>query len=62
MAGAGVFPSPIVTEISPAEEFFSAEGYHQSYFEQNAAQAYCQAVIAPKLSKFQEELPDLLKR
>ena len=59
---AGVFPSPIVTEISPAEEFFSAEGYHQSYFEQNAAQAYCQAVIAPKLSKLQEELPDLLKR
>jgi len=59
---AGVFSSPIVTEISPVEEFFSAEGYHQGYFEQNSAQAYCQAVIAPKLSKFQEELPALLKR
>lgn len=56
-----VFSSPIVTEISPAEEFFPAEGYHQGYFEQNSSQAYCQAVIAPKLAKFQKELPDLLK-
>jgi len=58
--GAGVFPSPIVTEISPAEEFYSAEDYHQGYFMQNSAQPYCQAVIAPKLLKFQQELPELL--
>jgi peptide-methionine (S)-S-oxide reductase len=58
---AGVFSSPIVTEISPAEQFFSAETYHQGYFELNSGQPYCQAVIAPKLAKFQRELPDLLK-
>ena len=58
---AGVFSSPIVTEISAAEEFFPAEDYHQEYFEQNSGQPYCKAVIAPKLAKFQKELPDLLK-
>lgn len=58
---AGVFSAPIVTEISPAAEFFAAEGYHQSYFMLNSSQPYCHAVIAPKLLKFQKELPDLLK-
>jgi peptide-methionine (S)-S-oxide reductase len=58
---AGVFSAPIVTEISPAAEFFAAEGDHQSYFMLNSSQPYCHAVIAPKLLKFQKELPDLLK-
>ena len=35
---AGVFSSPIVTEISPAAEFFPAEDYHQSYFMLNSGQ------------------------
>lgn len=59
---AGVFSSPIVTEITAAEEFFPAEDYHQKYFQLNSGQPYCQAVIAPKLLKFQSELPELLKR
>ncbi|MDA0282498.1 MAG: peptide-methionine (S)-S-oxide reductase MsrA [Planctomycetota bacterium] len=58
---AKVFARPIVTEISPAVEFFPAENYHQSYFMLNSGQAYCQAVITPKLQKFQKELAELLK-
>lgn len=30
---AGVFKSPIVTEIVPVSEFYMAEDYHQQYFE-----------------------------
>ena len=45
------FRSPIVTEIVPLEKFYEAEGYHQDYFRKNPDQAYCRAVIAPKLKK-----------
>ena len=30
---AGIFKRPIVTEITPATEFYRAEDYHQQYFE-----------------------------
>jgi len=33
--GSRQFPRPIVTEISPAREFWRAEEYHQRYFEKN---------------------------
>jgi len=50
-----VFPAPIVTEIVPATEFYSAEDYHQDYFAQNSRQPYCMFVVAPKLHKFREK-------
>ena len=31
----GKFKNPIVTEITPASEFYRAEEYHQRYFEKN---------------------------
>ena len=55
------FPSPIVTEITPIETFYPAEKYHQSYFELNPNQGYCQMVIRPKVEKFQKEFKDLLR-
>ena len=53
---AGIWSNPIVTEVSAAPKFFEAEAYHQHYFELNAAQPYCQAVIAPKVAKFRASL------
>ena len=46
-----LYNDPIVTEISPAVEFYPAEKYHQNYFNQNTSQGYCQFVIWPKLKK-----------
>lgn len=51
----GVFSSPIVTAIEPAEKFWEAEDYHHDYFNQNPNNPYCIAVVAPKLQKFLQE-------
>jgi peptide-methionine (S)-S-oxide reductase len=53
-----VFDAPIVTELSPASEFYPAEEYHQNYFNQNGYQPYCSFVIQPKLEKFTKEFKD----
>lgn len=54
----GAFDNPIVTEISAAPVFYAAEAYHQNYFENNPEQAYCQAVVRPKVEKFQKAFSD----
>jgi len=51
MDESGKFRDPIVTEISPAPEFYAAEEYHQDYYEQNRRAPYCMFVIHPKLKK-----------
>ncbi|MDP6112274.1 MAG: peptide-methionine (S)-S-oxide reductase, partial [Planctomycetota bacterium] len=48
---ADAFADPIVTEITPASEFFEAEDYHQDYFRLNPQAPYCSFVISPKLKK-----------
>jgi peptide-methionine (S)-S-oxide reductase len=45
------FSSPIVTQIVPLTKFYSAEGYHQDYYNLHSNQPYCQFVIGPKLRK-----------
>ena len=50
-----VFDRPIVTEVSPVSIFYSAEDYHQNYYNNNANKAYCVHVIQPKLHKFIRE-------
>ncbi len=52
----------VITQVAPLEKFFIAEEYHRNYFENHPEQAYCQAVINPKLEKLQEKFEDLLKR
>ena len=42
---------PIVTEVSPLENFYEAEPEHQDYFSHNPAAGYCSVVIAPKITK-----------
>lgn len=58
----GAYAKPIVTEITKAPKFYSAEDYHQDYFAKNPDQGYCAFVIAPKLDKFRKVFHDKLKK
>jgi len=53
---------PIVTEVLPLQEFFPAEEYHRDYFRLHPDQAYCRAVIAPKVAKARKAYFEKLKR
>lgn len=61
LGDARTFPNPIVTEISPAAEFYEAEDYHQNYYSLNPGQGYCQYVIRPKVEKFKKQYAGKLK-
>ncbi|MGQ0580104.1 MAG: peptide-methionine (S)-S-oxide reductase MsrA [Betaproteobacteria bacterium] len=56
------FADPIVTEVSPAGQFYVAERYHQEYFQTNPNQPYCHYVVAPKVAKFREKFSRRLKK
>ncbi len=57
----GIFPGPVVTEITPFSRFFPAERYHQNYYLNNSGQSYCRFVITPKLEKFNSLFAGQLK-
>lgn len=53
---------PIVTELSPAPEFYEAEEYHQNYYSEHPTQGYCYAVIGPKIEKFMKKFGEKVKK
>lgn len=55
------FAGPIVTEVLPLENYFSAEAYHQDYFENNPNQGYCAFVVGPKVEKFRKTFASRVK-
>ena len=57
----GIWPDPIVTSVEAFEEFYSAETYHQEYYQNNPNQGYCRLVITPKLEKFEKIFKEKLK-
>ena len=61
ITAAGIWPAPIVTEVTPFSVFYKAEDYHQEYFRLNGEQPYCRAVIAPKVAKFRKQYLERLK-
>ena len=56
-----VFGNPVVTEISPASEFYVAEEYHQNYYNDNGSQPYCTFVVKPKVDKVKKVFAEKLK-
>ena len=60
LAAEGLFDGPIVTEVRPLDTFWPAEPYHRQYFQRHPEQAYCRAVIAPKVAKLRAGYADRL--
>jgi|TARA_B100001964_G_C14012817_1_gene500150 peptide-methionine (S)-S-oxide reductase len=58
----GAWKNPIVTEIVPLGKFYTAENYHQGYYDRNPNQGYCAFVIAPKIEKLKKVFGDKLKK
>ncbi len=61
LEGAGIWTSPIVTQVEPFNNFFTAEDYHQEYFENNPNLGYCRVVIRPKVEKFEKIFREKMK-
>jgi peptide-methionine (S)-S-oxide reductase len=57
----GIWPDPLVTTVEPYEAFYSAEAYHQEYYENNPNLGYCRVVINPKVEKFEMLFKEKLK-
>jgi peptide-methionine (S)-S-oxide reductase len=62
LGAAGIWDAPIVTEVEPLSVFYPAEDYHQEYYQNNASQPYCRAVVAPKVAKVRQKYMEKLKR
>lgn len=61
IADSGHYKDPIITEIVPFENFYTAEEYHQNYYENNQNQGYCDYVISPKIKKLLQEYKKEIK-
>lgn len=55
-----LWSDPLVTQVSPLQEFYRAEDYHQNYYANNPNQPYCTFVISPKMSKLRKLFKDKL--
>jgi len=54
---AKVFPRKIVTEISPLQGFYEAEGYHQNYATRHPNDPYIVINDAPKVAHLKQQFP-----
>ncbi|MDR2206033.1 MAG: peptide-methionine (S)-S-oxide reductase MsrA [Flavobacteriaceae bacterium] len=55
----GKWKGKYVTQIVKFKKFWKAEDYHQGYYNENPAQPYCSAVVAPKIQKFKKHYGEL---
>lgn len=54
------FEGKIVTEITRASTFYSAESVHQNFYQTHRQNPYCEIVIDPKIKKLQALFADKL--
>jgi peptide-methionine (S)-S-oxide reductase len=56
---AKVFPSRIVTELTPLKGFYRAEDYHQDYALKNPTNPYITICDLPKIGALKQQFPEL---
>jgi peptide-methionine (S)-S-oxide reductase len=61
ITAAGIYPAKLVTQIEDLTTFWPAEDEHDDYFARNPWSGYCQAVVAPKVTKFRKQFAGRLK-
>ncbi len=58
----GQYSRPVVTEVSPFTKFWPAEDYHQNYAARNPGNPYIRNVSLPRLERFKQKMPEVLKK
>jgi peptide-methionine (S)-S-oxide reductase len=58
---AGVFPSRIVTQVTPLDKFYEAESYHQDYALHHPDEPYIQVCDRPKIEALKQQFPELFQ-
>jgi peptide-methionine (S)-S-oxide reductase len=59
---AKVFRAPIVTQVTPFEKFYTAEGYHQNYAVRNRSNPYIVHISDPKVEKLKKMYPGCVRK
>lgn len=54
-------PEKVGAEVTQFEMFWVGEDYHQNFEKLHPTQGYIQAVSIPRLKRFQEKMPEVLK-
>jgi len=55
-------PEEVAAEVYPFEKFWVGEDYHQDFEKRNPNHSYIRNVSIPRLERFQEKFPELLKK
>jgi peptide-methionine (S)-S-oxide reductase len=55
-------PDVVAAEVMPFEKFWEGEAYHQNYEKLHPNQGYIRSVSIPRLNRFKENFPHLLKK
>jgi peptide-methionine (S)-S-oxide reductase len=56
-----IAPKEVAAEVYPFQKFWLGEAYHQDYEKNNPNHPYIRGVSIPRLEKFQEKMPEVLK-
>lgn len=54
-----IFPSKIVTQVTPLKGFYRAEDYHQDYALKNPHNSYIEICDLPKIAALKQQFPEL---